>query len=125
MIQNAKFSGYYFYMHANIWRDFQICISVPLTSTRNVLGKDWSCVEWFKEIVNSHGRTLKFCNQWSSCTQHRLWQWFHYIQNENDFAKQKQKRITLEFHIIKSTNILSWKSVEDANDTINERILIC
>ena len=30
-IQNANFSGYYFYMNTNIWRDFQICISVPLT----------------------------------------------------------------------------------------------
>ena len=29
-IQNAKFSGYYFDMNKNIWRDFQICISVPL-----------------------------------------------------------------------------------------------
>ena len=29
-IQNAKFSGYYFHMNTNIWRDFQICISVPL-----------------------------------------------------------------------------------------------
>ena len=28
-IQNAKFSGY-FYMNTDIWRDFQICISVPL-----------------------------------------------------------------------------------------------
>ena len=31
MIQNAKFSWYYFYMNTNIWRDCQICISVPLT----------------------------------------------------------------------------------------------
>ena len=31
-IQNAKFSGYHFYMNTNIWRDFQICISVPLSS---------------------------------------------------------------------------------------------
>ena len=29
-IQNAKFSGYYFYMNTNIRRDFQICISVTL-----------------------------------------------------------------------------------------------
>ena len=29
-IQNAKFSGHYFYMYTNIRRDFQICISVPL-----------------------------------------------------------------------------------------------
>ena len=30
MIKNAKFSGYYFDMNLNIWRDFQICFSVPL-----------------------------------------------------------------------------------------------
>ena len=32
VIKNAKFSGYYFYINANIWRDFQICIKVPLKS---------------------------------------------------------------------------------------------
>ena len=31
-IQNAKFSGYCFCMNRNIYRDFQICISVPLIS---------------------------------------------------------------------------------------------
>ena len=31
MIKNAKFSGYYFDMNLNIWGDFQICISVPLS----------------------------------------------------------------------------------------------
>ena len=30
MIENAKFSGYYFYANLNIYADFQICISVPL-----------------------------------------------------------------------------------------------
>ena len=30
-IENAKFSGYFFYMNANIERDFQIRISVPLS----------------------------------------------------------------------------------------------
>ena len=29
-IQNAKFSGQYFYTNTNIWRDFQIWINVPL-----------------------------------------------------------------------------------------------
>ena len=29
-IQNAKFSGYHFSINTDIWRDFQICISVPL-----------------------------------------------------------------------------------------------
>ena len=29
-IQDAKFSGYYFYMNTKIWRDFRICISAPL-----------------------------------------------------------------------------------------------
>ena len=31
MIKNAKFSGYYFYMNLNVWGDFQICISVPIS----------------------------------------------------------------------------------------------
>ena len=31
-IKNAKFSCYYFYMNLNIWGDFKICISVPLSS---------------------------------------------------------------------------------------------
>ena len=30
-LKNAKHSGYYFYTNSNIWGDFQICISVPLT----------------------------------------------------------------------------------------------
>ena len=30
MINNAKFSGYYFYMNMNIYGDFRICIRVPL-----------------------------------------------------------------------------------------------
>ena len=32
-IKNAKFSGYYYYMNMNIWRSFQIYISVPLSET--------------------------------------------------------------------------------------------
>ena len=31
MIENAKFSGYYFYLNLNISADFQICISAPLS----------------------------------------------------------------------------------------------
>ena len=34
-IKNAKFSGYCFYMNRNIYGDFQICISVPLTYCKN------------------------------------------------------------------------------------------
>ena len=30
-IKNAKFSEYYVYRNLNIWEDFQICISVPLS----------------------------------------------------------------------------------------------
>ena len=30
-IKNAKFSGYFVYVNLNIWEDFQICISVPLS----------------------------------------------------------------------------------------------
>ena len=29
-IENAKFSGYYFYINLKMQGDFQICISVPL-----------------------------------------------------------------------------------------------
>ena len=36
-IKNGKFSGYYFYMNLNIWGDFQICISVPLSTNKLVL----------------------------------------------------------------------------------------
>ena len=36
-IKNAKFSGYYFYMNLNIYRNFQICISVPLIHSMKFL----------------------------------------------------------------------------------------
>ena len=39
-IQNAKFSGYHFYMNTNIWRDFQICINVPLIISF------WALYDW-------------------------------------------------------------------------------
>ena len=32
-MQNEKFSGYYFHMDTNIWKDFQICINVFLMET--------------------------------------------------------------------------------------------
>ena len=36
MIQNVKCSGYQFYKNTNIWKNFQICISVPLSSDFNL-----------------------------------------------------------------------------------------
>ena len=36
-IRKGKFSGYYFYMNLNIWRDFQICINVPLILIYNLI----------------------------------------------------------------------------------------
>ena len=36
-IKNAKFSGYYFYINANLQGDFQICISVPTHSVNKGL----------------------------------------------------------------------------------------
>ena len=33
-IKNANFPGYYFYMNKNVYGDFQICISVPLSGAR-------------------------------------------------------------------------------------------
>ena len=47
-ITNVKFSGYCFYINTNIWGDFQISISVPLSSrlllgfTRLPISSDWS-----------------------------------------------------------------------------------
>ena len=39
-IHYAKFSGYYFYINTNIYRDFQICISVPVSSLwRKILNR--------------------------------------------------------------------------------------
>ena len=34
--KNAKFLGYFVYMNLNIWEDFQICISVPLSTLHPV-----------------------------------------------------------------------------------------
>ena len=39
MIKNGKFSGYYFYVNTNIWGDFQICISAPLSLTAGHIHK--------------------------------------------------------------------------------------
>ena len=33
-IKNTKFSGYYFYINTDIYRDFQICISVPVITVK-------------------------------------------------------------------------------------------
>ena len=35
--KNAQFSELYFYLNTNIYADFQICISVPLTSDFYIL----------------------------------------------------------------------------------------
>ena len=43
MIKNAKFSGYFLYINLNVWGDFQICISVPL-SYFNELKLKWSWI---------------------------------------------------------------------------------
>ena len=36
-IENVKFSGHCFYMNINIYRDFQICISVLLSKLEQVI----------------------------------------------------------------------------------------
>ena len=53
MIKNAKFSGYYFDMNLNIWGDFQICISVPLTKYFYVELEQKMELEPFLYIKNS------------------------------------------------------------------------
>ena len=35
-IKTAKLSGYCFYLNLNIWGNFQICISVPLTKLKEI-----------------------------------------------------------------------------------------
>ena len=46
-IKNAEFWGYYFYMNANILRDFQICISVPLICLWCIIRFE----NWFKQLT--------------------------------------------------------------------------
>ena len=48
MIENAKFSGQYFYINLNIQADFQICISVPLND-----------VNWHNNDINWHNNAFK------------------------------------------------------------------
>ena len=43
-IQNAKCIGYQFYINTNIWRNFQICISVPLRNIKQLEGRGISQV---------------------------------------------------------------------------------
>ena len=50
-IRNAKFSGYCFYMSANIRRDFQICISVPLNAK---MSKYWKKTAFWCFGFSSH-----------------------------------------------------------------------
>ena len=57
-IQNAKFSGHCFYMNTNIWRDFQICISVPLHYFKVI---DKTCICIFR--VTHFPSTIKFLLQ--------------------------------------------------------------
>ena len=39
MTKSAKFSNYYFYLNVNLWVDFQLCISVPLSFLRLILNE--------------------------------------------------------------------------------------
>ena len=43
-IQNAKCPRYQFYMNTNIWKNFQICISVPLRNIKQLEGRGISQV---------------------------------------------------------------------------------
>ena len=43
MMKNAKFSGYCFYMNLNIWGDFRVCISLPLTDLKNSFSEVLVC----------------------------------------------------------------------------------
>ena len=52
MIKNAQFSGYYFYMNLNIQRDFQICISVPLSIKGYFIAKNTFVAEATFKLSN-------------------------------------------------------------------------
>ena len=52
-IQNAKFSGYYIDMNTKIWRDFQICISVPLSIDKYLVGKRLKHSIFVKEGISN------------------------------------------------------------------------
>ena len=62
MIKNAKPSGYYFYMNLNIWGDFQICISVPLSlhSAPQQLQSYISCFYWQVLFFNNWNQKFKY-----------------------------------------------------------------
>ena len=69
--QNTKFSGYYFYMKTSIWRDFQIYISVPLSSNpaniscfprrlqRNTLRLPRRLEDIFQDVFKASSRHLQ------------------------------------------------------------------
>ena len=52
-INNAKFSGNCFYMNTNLYWDFQICISVPLTKQQNSL---YHALSWSDSRLSSWWR---------------------------------------------------------------------
>ena len=93
-IKNAKFSGYYFYMNLSIWRNFQICISVPLrfllrctcfvffnifSSIIWVQYADWAIlcsddvIDFMQKILNSQTHHYEgqpwMCKQWTVAKQ--------------------------------------------------------
>ena len=52
-IQNAKFSGYCFYMNTKKWRDFQICTSVHLRRAVKILVQEVMCSLIMKNLRSS------------------------------------------------------------------------
>ena len=67
---NAKFSEYHFYLKTNIYRDFQICISVPLIEvvlywyvlilTLDLLGMFFAVFQNFSNMKLQHKQEQKF-----------------------------------------------------------------
>ena len=53
-IQNVKFSGYYFHINTNIWRDFEICISVPLNELKanGIIDDSYKIINPIQEVMN-------------------------------------------------------------------------
>ena len=58
MIKNSKFSGYYFDMNLNMWGDFQICISVPLSENQTREMKAFRILAFIRK------KSISLCCTW-------------------------------------------------------------
>ena len=58
-IKNAKFSGYYFYLKANIWGNFEISKTLKFETLKCVLRKEMEMIKTQNKKQLKSKRTLK------------------------------------------------------------------